>query len=176
MFSRYIFKVICGPANGGKTSYFLNNIICNKKFIVSIFDKKYIVPLNMSLDDFDSKCTYINLFDMKCSFDYDSETCICVDEVHFFNENHLDLLDSFLKLFTNLNLYFTMLPQSHCNTLLNHSISLLSNANDLIMIKTKCKNCSQDTIQSSCINNDLTDELFFGKSSFITLCKSCKQF
>lgn len=184
MFDRYIFNVLCGPANGGKTSYFLNNIVSNTKFIVSIFDKQYIVPLNMSMDEFNSKCTYINLleknrqsyFDMDTCriFDFDLETSICVDEIHFFSKDNLDQLDSFLKLFPKLNLYFTMLPQSHCNTLLNNTINLLSNANDLIMIKTNCKYCSQFTIQSSCVNRDLTDELFVGKASFFPMCKKCK--
>lgn len=181
MFYKYNYCVLFGPSNAGKTTHFLNENFCGpKRILISVLEINDILPLNMSLDEFNARCLYINL--AKLSFlDIDKMdrnfrlAHICVDEIHFFNEKHLNLLDFFLNKYPNLNLYFTMLSQSHCNTLLANTSTVLANADNIMLFEAKCYICSRLTIQSVCrISENLNTEIFCGKSKFSPQCKACK--
>jgi thymidine kinase len=173
MFRKYSYTVIFGPSNAGKTSYFLNLKHQNKfknLLLVSVLDLIQLLPRL----DVDYYFNYIKLIDIPDNIDYETETIICVDEIHFFDEIHLNLLDEFLRKFKKIDLYFTMISQSHMNTLLNNTIELLSNANDIKIIKGICDICTKKTIQSVCLELSNKNTHLCGKSLFSARCKNCK--
>jgi hypothetical protein len=204
MFKKYIYSILIGAPNSGKTEWFLKQELENKLFI-SVVDIQHILPLNKNIYDFyRSNCSFLNLdsifiknidettqTDMIKSnqlinymikqeildfFDKNKNKNfnICVDEIHFFKELDFLVLDFLLLKLNNFHLYFTMLPQSDNNKFLSNTTELFLNCNDVIFIPSKCHVCKTPSIQASAITPRNEFNNICDKSMFVTMCKKCK--
>jgi thymidine kinase len=205
MFNKYTYSIIIGPPNSGKTEWFLEQNLENKLIISVVDIQYILPLNKNIYDYYRSKCNFLNLkkiFTIKVDetmaqdlissdqlvknileqdvvdFFEDIENKsnnICIDEIHFFDKTDLFLLDYLLNKLKNLNIYFTMLPQSDNNKFLSNTVELFLNCNNIILITNNCHGCKKPTIQASTITPRNEFNNICDKNMFVTMCKKCKE-
>lgn len=193
----YLFTLLLGPSNSGKTSWFLNfasehtnELNC----IITTVDKKNICPLDKTLKQFDKDCYFVNLNSITNnisssninSTDEIKSKCnvnninIFVDEIHLFSPSNLSQLTLLIEQLQPQNLFISMLPGSYTQDPLPNTFNLVAKAHNIIVMTSVCCECKCPTTHSRRINNPATEEeeaagkqIIIGKKLFVTMCKNC---
>lgn len=144
---KFNYTIILGPANAGKTEYFLG--LQGQKTIVSCVKLNALSSDAVQLEKL-QKCGFINTRDKNWKTVKTTDLCL-VDEFHFFEDADTEILIDILNSNRPANLYFSLLTGTSDGRMFLPHMEILSSAADIVLIRGKCFYCGSPSTLSKCI-------------------------
>ena len=183
-----LYTILIGAANAGKTTYFVKNF--KNKLIISVVP---IVELFLTRDEIPADVTFINIRDgneeLKFQDNDDDDLNVLIDEIHLFTQDEHAKVRRFINTHSKrrVHLFYSIILTSYnqacdaiCgyNSFLPNVLDVVARANNIIVIPSICRTCSNNTtIHSAKVDYVCANQngILIGKQYFFPKCVTCKQ-
>lgn len=151
--NKFDFTLLLGPANSGKTSYFLNLPDSNKLIIANVPIEKLAADKE-TLSNL-QKCKFVNIATKIIDPEiWGKPFIVLIDEIHFlanFDYYIIETILNFNKRYIK-HLYVALLTGSNLGKPFKPQADIISLANNIVMVPGKCALCGFETTRSRCFN------------------------
>lgn len=177
LFQKFPTTCLLGPANAGKTSYFLNEVTVpvRDKAIVTVVPLENILPLDSSASTKPNVAFYNLTKDDDAADTTTAANAVLIDEVHLFTAMSLSAAVRLIERIEPQHVYIAALTGSFRQHPFDITSTVIAMSNQIISIPGICCRCSSQTSRSGLITNIEVgaDDVCVGKGNFGPECFKC---